>query len=32
VRPFVVLLNDEMDEPQAVEVLCHEWGVLAGDL
>jgi hypothetical protein len=22
---FVVLLNDEMGEPQAVEVLCHEW-------
>ena len=22
---FVVLLNDKMDEPQAVEVLCHEW-------
>jgi hypothetical protein len=21
----VVLLNDKMDEPQAVEVLCHEW-------
>ena len=24
-RRFVVLLNDEMGEPQAVEVLCHEW-------
>ena len=22
---FVVLLNDQMGEPQAVEVLCHEW-------
>lgn len=22
---FVVLLNNKMDEPQAVEVLCHEW-------
>jgi len=21
----VVLLNDQMGEPQAVEVLCHEW-------
>lgn len=29
VRPraqrFVVLLNDQMTEGQAVEVLCHEW-------
>ena len=24
-RRFVVLLNEEMGEPQAVEVLCHEW-------
>ena len=24
-KRFVVLLNDEMGEPQAVEVLCHEW-------
>jgi len=24
-KRFVVLLNDQMDEPQAVEVLCHEW-------
>ena len=24
-KRFVVLLNDKMDEPQAVEVLCHEW-------
>ena len=22
---FVVRLNEEMGEPQAVEVLCHEW-------
>jgi len=22
---FVVRLNDQMGEPQAVEVLCHEW-------
>ena len=22
---FVVRLNDQMSEPQAVEVLCHEW-------
>ena len=21
----MVLLNNKMDEPQAVEVLCHEW-------
>jgi hypothetical protein len=24
-KRFVVLLNNKMDEPQAVEVLCHEW-------
>ena len=24
-KRFVVLLNEEMGEPQAVEVLCHEW-------
>jgi hypothetical protein len=24
-KRFVVLLNDEMGEPPAVEVLCHEW-------
>ena len=24
-KRFVVLLSDEMREPQAVEVLCHEW-------
>ncbi len=24
-KRFVVLLNREMKEPQAVEVLCHEW-------
>ena len=24
-KRFVVLLNDKMGEPQAVEVLCHEW-------
>jgi hypothetical protein len=24
-KRFVVLLNDGMGEPQAVEVLCHEW-------
>jgi hypothetical protein len=24
-KRFLVLLNDQMDEPQAVEVLCHEW-------
>ena len=24
-KRFVVLLNDQMGEPQAVEVLCHEW-------
>ncbi|MEY3205109.1 MAG: hypothetical protein RLZZ21_1440 [Planctomycetota bacterium] len=22
---FVVLVNDQMGEPQAVDVLCHEW-------
>lgn len=24
-KRFVVLLSDEMGEPQATEVLCHEW-------
>jgi len=24
-KRFVVLLSDQMGEPQAVEVLCHEW-------
>jgi Zn-dependent peptidase ImmA (M78 family) len=24
-KRFVVLLNDKMGEPRAVEVLCHEW-------
>lgn len=24
-KRFVVLLSDQMAEPQAVEVLCHEW-------
>jgi hypothetical protein len=23
---FVVMLNRDLGEPQAVEVLCHEWG------
>jgi 2-polyprenyl-6-hydroxyphenyl methylase/3-demethylubiquinone-9 3-methyltransferase len=29
-KRFVVLLNEEMGEPQAVEVLCHEWAHALG--
>ena len=29
-KRFVVLLNDQMTEPQAIEVLCHEWAHALG--